>query len=245
MIDFDDPFDRLPAGDFFVLSGPAGELAEQKLDAFVKHVSDQRALARAGDAGDAAPHAQGNFDVEIFQIMRFGAADGEPLGFFQFALGAKTFALGAQVGAGGRIGIGSDFRRRADGHHVAAMDAGAGTQIDDQIGRLNGRLVMLDHQHAVAQLFEPAQSFQQHGVVARVQADGRFVEDVANAAQVGAQLRRQANALGLAAGERVGAPVEGQIGQADFRQEIQAAAGFPSRIFPPPLGRGRRWRLSE
>ena len=46
--------------------------------------------------------------------------------------------------------------------------------------------------------------------------DGRFVENVADAAQVGAELRGQPDALGFAAGERVGAAVEGQIGQADF-----------------------------
>ena len=101
-------------------------------------------------------------------------------------------------------------------NHVAAVHAGAGSQVDDQIGRLNGRFVVLDDEHAVAQLFEPAQGAQQHGVVARMQTDGRFVENVTDAAQIGAELGRQPNALRLAAGKRVGAPVEGQIRQADF-----------------------------
>ena len=99
---------------------------------------------------------------------------------------------------------------------MAAAHAGARSQVDDQIGRLNGRFVVLDDEHAVAQLFEAAQSAQQHGVVARMKTDGRFVENVTDAAQVGAELGGEPNALRLAAGKRVGAPVEGQIRQADF-----------------------------
>ena len=46
------------------------------------------------------------------------------------------------------------------------------------------------------------QRVEQHLVVARVQADGGLVEHVAHALQVGAELRGQADALRLAAGQR-------------------------------------------
>ena len=59
-------------------------------------------------------------------------------------------------------------------------------------------------------------------VVARVQADGRLVEDVAHAAQVGAELRREPDALRLAAGERGRGAVEREIAEADLAQEGEA-----------------------
>ena len=50
--------------------------------------------------------------------------------------------------------------------------------------------------------------FEQRCVVARMQADGRLVEHVEHAAQVGAELRGEPDALGFAAAERVGGAVE-------------------------------------
>ncbi len=152
--------------------------------------------------------------------MRFGAANGEPAGLGQVTFRANPFLFRAEIGAGGRVGIVSDFIGRADGHHVAAAHAGARSEVDDQVGGLNRRFVVLDDQDAVAQLFEPTQRAQQHGIVARMKTDGRFVENVTNAAQIGAELGGEPDALRLAAGKRIGAPVEGQIGQADFGEEI-------------------------
>jgi hypothetical protein len=57
-----------------------------------------------------------------------------------------------------------------------------------------------------------------------VQADGRLVEDVHHAHQAGADLAGQADALGLAAGEGVGAAVQRQIVQTHVHQELQPGA---------------------
>ena len=46
------------------------------------------------------------------------------------------------------------------------------------------------------------QRIEQHPVVARMQADGRLIKDVTDAAQVRAELRRQPDALRFAAGQR-------------------------------------------
>ena len=66
------------------------------------------------------------------------------------------------------------------------------------------RFVVLDDEHRVAVLLQVAQRVDQPLVVARMQADRRFVENVAGADQPGADAGRQANALQLAAAERVG-----------------------------------------
>ena len=60
-------------------------------------------------------------------------------------------------------------------------------------------------------------------VVARVQADRRLVEHVAHALQIRAELRRQADALRLAARKRGRGAVERQVAEAHLLQELEAA----------------------
>ena len=112
--------------------------------------------------------------------------------------------------------------RRPHGDELTATRTATGAEVDHQVGGGDRRLVVLDHQQRVALRLEPGERADQHRVVARMKADGRFVEDVAHAAQVGAELGRQPDALRLAAGERVGRSVEGQIGQPDLFEEPQA-----------------------
>ena len=90
----------------------------------------------------------------------------------------------------------------AGGHHLAAAHAGAGTQVDDVIGAADGVFVVFDDHQRVAVPRELGQRVEQHAVVARMQADGGLVEHVTHALQVGAELRRQADALRLAARQR-------------------------------------------
>ena len=167
LIDLDDSLQGFPAGDLLVRARPPGELAEMELQTFVEDFPHQGALAGPGDAGDAGPHAERESHVEILEIVRLGAADGEPL-VWPIRAAGRAVCLAerryAPVGESGLFLISSGVPT----DDVAAAHAGAGTQVDDQIGRLNGRLVVLDDQHAVAQLFEPPQRAQQHVVVARM-----------------------------------------------------------------------------
>ena len=77
-----------------------------------------------------------------------------------------------------------------------------GPEVDHVVGRLDGLLVVLDHDDRVAQVAEPAQRAEQPLVVALVQPDARLVQDVEHADQPGADLGGEPDALGLAAGER-------------------------------------------
>jgi hypothetical protein len=65
-------------------------------------------------------------------------------------------------------------------------------------------LVMLDDDHGIADVAQVPQRIQQPGIVALMQADRRLVEHVEHAGQAGADLRRQTDALALAAGQRAG-----------------------------------------
>ena len=91
------------------------------------------------------------------------------------------------------------------------------------VGAADGVFVMLHHHQRVALGFQLGERVEQHPVVARVQADGRLVEDVAHPRQARAQLRRQADALCLATRERRGGTVQRQIAQPHLLQKAQTA----------------------
>ena len=110
---------------------------------------------------------------------------------------------------------------RALGDDVAAVLARAGADVDDVVGGAHRLLVVLDDQQRVAQVAQALQRADQPGVVALVQADARLVQDVEHAHQAGADLRRQPDALRLAAGERRRGAVERQVVQPDIHQEAQ------------------------
>jgi nucleotide-binding universal stress UspA family protein len=112
------------------------------------------------------------------------------------------------------------------GDDVAAMDASTGADVDDVVGAADRFLVVLDDDHRVADVAQLLQRLQQALVVALVQTDRRFVEDIEHAGQPRTDLRGQANALRLAAGERFRRTVERQIVEADVDQELQAADDF-------------------
>jgi len=63
------------------------------------------------------------------------------------------------------------------------------------VGFEDGFLVVLDHQHGVAQVAQALEGVEQAAVVALMQADRRFVENVEHPDQGGANLGGQADAL--------------------------------------------------
>ena len=124
--------------------------------------------------------------------------------------------------AGHRRGILLEILDGAGAHHLAAAHARAGAEIDDVIGAPDGVFVVLDHDQRIAVFGQLGQRIEQHAVVARMQADGGFVEHVAHTLQIGAELRREPDALRLAARQRGRRAVQRQIAQADALQEGHA-----------------------
>ena len=70
---------------------------------------------------------------------------------------------------------------------------------------------MLDDEHRVADVAEPLERVDQLAVVALVEPDRRLVEDVEDADELRADLRRQPQPLRLAAGQRLRGPVELEV----------------------------------
>ncbi len=208
----------------------AGALfAEQPAQVAVQDLPHQGAFAAAAHPGDADQPLQREGDPRLFKIMEVGADDCEP-GRAVFARPAgplldQRVAQGmGEKPSGYRLGAGHQLSDGAGGDHPPAVDSGAGAQVDQVFGAADGFLVVLDHHHRVPFALELAQGIEQHAVVAGMQADGRLVENVADPPQVGAQLRGQADALGLAPREGRRRPVEAQIAQADLLEEGQPRA---------------------
>ena len=82
------------------------------------------------------------------------------------------------------------------------MDPRAGAYVDNGIGGVHSFLVMLDHDDRIAQVAQAFQRVEQLLVVALMKSDARLVEDIEHAHKRAADLRRKADALALAAGER-------------------------------------------
>ncbi len=68
------------------------------------------------------------------------------------------------------------------GHDLATSRTRAGAYVENVIGRANGVFIMLDHDHAITELPERTKGSDQPIIVALMQADTRFVEDVEDAA---------------------------------------------------------------
>ncbi|KAF1065940.1 MAG: hypothetical protein GAK45_02062 [Pseudomonas citronellolis] len=134
--------------------------------------------------------------------------------------------LGAtgQVCAGNRVRVIHHLLWRAFGDDLPAMYAGTRADIHHIVGETDRVLVVLDHDHRIAEVAQMGEGAQQALVVALVQADRWLVEDVHHPDQAGADLAGQADTLRLATGEGIGAAIQGQIVQADVDQELQALA---------------------
>ena len=114
--------------------------------------------------------------------------------------------------------------QRARDDHLAAVPPRARPQVHDVVGGADRLLVVLDHEHRVAQVAQLAQRREEPGVVALVQADRRLVEDVEHADEARADLRGEPDALRLAAGERAGRAAERQVLEADVDEEAEPVA---------------------
>ena len=91
---------------------------------------------------------------------------------------------------------------RAAVEQFAAVLAGARADVHQPVRPAHRLVVVLDHQDGIASIPECREHVEQPVLLDRVQADRRLVEDVQDAAQVGADLGGEPEALRLSARER-------------------------------------------
>ena len=165
----------------------------------------------------------GKWAVRCWRLCARGVFDGDPFAGKRARVGTgDDFDFAGEVLAGERSGFGHDVLRRAGGDEQAAITPGAGAEVEHVVGVADGVFVVLDDQDGVAEVAQVFERVEQALVVALVQADGGLVEDVEDAAEPGADLRGEADALAFASGEGGGGAVEREVVEADGVEEFEA-----------------------
>ena len=111
----------------------------------------------------------------------------------------RDFLCAGEILAGDRPGLGDDIVHGACRDDLAAVNARAGADVDNEVRRAHGVLVVFDDKNRVSQIAQTAQRIEELVVVTLVQADGRLIENVENAHEARADLRCKPDPLALAA----------------------------------------------
>ncbi len=126
------------------------------------------------------------------------------------------------------------------------MNAGAGTDIDDIIGSRHGFLVVFHDHDGVAEVTQIFERFDEFSVIALMQTDTRFVENIEDAGQCRPYLRCQTDSLRFSARERTGGSRKIQIIQPDADEKTQTGFDlFDDFLGNLPFGFGERDILHE
>ena len=216
------------------LAGAVRGAVEALGEGAVEDVHDQGALARSRYARHAGEDAQGEPHGNVLEIVLGRALDDD--GFSGVPAAGRNLDedLSRQVLPGERMFGSLDLFRRALGHDLPAVHARPRTHVDHVVGGAYGLLVMLHHEHRVAEVAEAEQGVQKPAVVALVQADGRLVQDIQDADQGRADLRGEADALAFPPGEGRRRAVEGEVVEAHVHHEPEPLADF----LQDPVGDG-------
>ena len=126
---------------------------------------------------------RGNLDRHVLQVVAAGADHLQRPPLLRFAALRRDLHLqfAFEILAGERVGVSHHLVGRSLGDDLAAVDSGAGTDVEYVI-RLQDRVfVVLHDDHRVAEVAQALQRSEQAFVVALMQADRGLVEHVENA----------------------------------------------------------------
>ena len=223
LIDLDHLVDQIDAIDARVPTRLIGRRVQRARQRLIENLVHQGRLSRSADARHSGQQPQRDRNVHSLEIVGVGSPDDDLALPSRAPVGRDgDRALPPQVEAReGGVAVLLQLVRRALEHHVAAMLACSGSQVDHVIGRSNRLLVMLDNNDRVLQVAEARQRIEEAPVVALVQADRRLIEHVEDTGQAGADLCREADSLPLSARQRGRAPREREVPNADIVQEME------------------------
>ncbi len=190
----------------------------------VYNLIDERALARARDAGHAGKDPEGDVHIHIFEVVNGRASHLKPPGRHAACLRHRHEGLPGEILAGDGLRRIYDVINRADRDQLPAVLARARTDIHDAVRSPHRILVVLDHDQRVAEVPQSLQRREQLVVVPLVKTDARLIQNIGDAHKTRPDLGRQSDALCLTARERSGRPGERQIVEADIPEEGHAGS---------------------
>ena len=183
LVHVDDLVEGLQALDAVVRRGLHVAAVELAGHGGVERVVDQCALARARHARHTGEQAHRDLHRHVLQVVAartFDPQDPHVPACSRRAPRRRHLdaQAPAEVGARERGLVSSHLIRRALGHHPATVHARTWAHVHHMIGRADHVLVMLHHQHRVAQIAQALQGADQALVVALVQPDAGLVQHV-------------------------------------------------------------------
>ena len=137
--------------------------------------------------------------------------------------GNGLFAI--QIGSRQRVALQHLFRCALK-NDFSAEASGSRSHIDHIVCRQHHVFVVLHDNHRVADVPQFLQRADESAVVALVESDARFVEDVEHVHELAADLRGEADALAFSAREGEAGSVQGKVVQSDVQQEAQSGEEF-------------------
>ena len=166
---------------------------------------DERALARAGHAGEDDQHPERDVDVDV--AGGCGCGRRARAGRLTASVRGLEGGAVAEVTSGDRVACPQPLDAALE-DDPAAGGAGARAQVDDVVGDRDRLRLVLDDEDGVALVAQPQQQLVHARDVMGVQADRRLVEDVGHIGQRGAQVAHHLDALRFTARKRARRAVE-------------------------------------
>src|SRR5690606_22783368 len=153
LIDLDHLVAVFEAGEAVVRAGDDAGAVERAGGRGVERVDHEAGLARARDTGDAAEGAEREAGGDVLEVVGAGAFDRDRVAVARAALGRNLdLARAGEIGGGEAVAALQHGLERAFGDDPAAVDAGAGAEIDHPVGGADRVLVVLDDDHGVAEV---------------------------------------------------------------------------------------------
>src|SRR5690348_9232112 len=170
---------------------------------------NQRGFAGTADAGDHDKRAERNHQIHVLQIVERRSVQPEKFsGGLVTGIGNGNAQFAAEIASGDGLGIFENPRIAAGVEQLAAEFAGSRTEIDNEVGGLNGVGIVLDDKDGVAEIAQGLKDVDKTLGIARMETDGRLVQNIEGADQVRAERGGELNALGFAAGMSGSEPIE-------------------------------------
>ncbi len=171
-------------------------------------------------------------DVDSFYVMQRNAIELQEVGAAvdRTVRDCRMLQRLPQESTCGGAWIADQVFDRTGSDHLAAAHTGGGSQIEDVVGSPDGLLVVLHDHQGIALSGKLRECIEENLVVPGMQPDGRLVQHIADALQVGAELGREADTLSLAARQGGCGAVQLQVSQSHAVEEPEAGAQLREQV---------------
>src|SRR6266851_1215243 len=139
-----------------------------------------------------------------------------------------------------RLGSPLDVMQCPLRHNFAAVHASARSQINDMIRATHCFFIVFDNHERIPLRAQRSQGVEQAKIVARMQSDGWFIQNIKNTAQIRSELSRQADALRFAAAQSFCRSTKGEISETDILHEVKTLFDLRHKISRDRLLRGAK-----